>query len=416
MGSALTGLRVLELGGEIAAPYATKLLADLGADVVKVEPPHGDPLRRWSPFPDDVDRVGVLFGALNGGKRSARVDLSDPEGAAWLQDALGGADLVVESLGAGALEAIGVDTFASDGRRVPLAVVRISDVGQEGPYVGRPSSPLVLQALGGWVSSHGVPEMSPVQVGARLHEYAAGSFAAAAALAAWRAARLGPEPVVVDLSLIECLVGTLAYPNLVMEDMLAAGLPPPMARHFPLPGIVRCRDGWVGINALDGAALHGRVRDDRARRVCGTSARARRRRPAARRVLCPARAVAARPRRRRDCRGEPGLPSPRRAGRRRAHAPRLRGVPGASVLCHRARRDDARPAVSAQRDTGGTTRSCARRRHDRRDTGRTGARPTSPGKRVTAIHRAARRRSRHVLGRPLLHDVPRRARRGRRQG
>jgi crotonobetainyl-CoA:carnitine CoA-transferase CaiB-like acyl-CoA transferase len=92
--------------------------------------------------------------------------------------------------------------------------------------------------------------MSPVQVGARLHEYTAGSFAAAAALTAWRAARLGHDPVVVDLSMIECLVGTLAYPNLVMEDMLAAGLPPPMARHFPLPGIVRCRDGWVGINAL----------------------------------------------------------------------------------------------------------------------------------------------------------------------
>ncbi len=249
-GSALVGLRVLELGGEIAAPYATKLLADLGADVVKVEPPGGDPLRHWSPFPDDADHAGVLFAALNGGKRSAGVDLADPAGVTWLRAALGGADVVVESLGAGGLEAIGVETFVSDARRVPLAVVRISDVGQEGPYVGRPTSPLILQALGGWVGSHGVPEISPVQVGGRLHEYTAGSFAAAAALTAWRAARLGQEPVVVDLSIIECLVGTLAYPNLVMEDMLAAGLPPPMSRHFPLPGIVRCRDGWVGINAL----------------------------------------------------------------------------------------------------------------------------------------------------------------------
>ncbi|HEY6317321.1 MAG TPA: CoA transferase, partial [Acidimicrobiia bacterium] len=249
-GSALTGLRVLELGGEIAAPYATKLLTDLGADVVKVEPPDGDPLRCWSPFPDDdPGRAGVLFAALNGGKRSARVDLTQADGVAWLRAALHGADLVVESLGAGRLEALGVTSFGSD-RRVPLAVVRISDVGQVGPYVGRPTSALVLQALGGWVSSHGVPEVSPVQVGARLHEYAAGSYAAAAALTAWRAARLGDEPVVVDLSIVECLVGTLAYPNLVMEDMLAAGLPPPMARHFPLPGIVRCRDGWVGINAL----------------------------------------------------------------------------------------------------------------------------------------------------------------------
>ena len=183
------------------------------------------------------------------GSAAQGVDLTQADGVAWLRAALHGADLVVESLGAGRLEALGVTSFGSD-RRVPLAVVRISDVGQVGPYVGRPTSALVLQALGGWVSSHGVPEMSPVQVGARLHEYAAGSYAAAAALTAWRAARLGDEPVVVDLSIIECLVGTLAYPNLVMEDMLAAGLPPPMARHFPLPGIVRCRDGWVGINAL----------------------------------------------------------------------------------------------------------------------------------------------------------------------
>jgi crotonobetainyl-CoA:carnitine CoA-transferase CaiB-like acyl-CoA transferase len=91
-----------------------------------------------------------------------------------------------------------------------------------------------------------------VQVGARLHEYTAGTYAAAAALTAVRAARARQEPVVVDLAVMECLVGTLPYPNLVLEDMLAAGLPPPQGRHFPLPGIVRCRDGWVGINALTG--------------------------------------------------------------------------------------------------------------------------------------------------------------------
>ena len=244
--SALAGLRVLELGGAIAAPYATKLLVDLGADVVKVEPPDGDPLRRWSAFPEDADRHGLLFEYLNGGKRSVVADVTTTAGRASIQAELGDVDLVVESLGAGELERLSLALPTS------LAVVRIADVGQRGPYVGRPTSGLVLQALGGWVSSHGVPGQEPVQVGARLHEFAAGTFAAAGALTAVRAARAEEKVVVVDLSVIECLVGTLPYPNLVMEDMLAAGLPPPQARHFPLPGIVRCRDGWVGINALTG--------------------------------------------------------------------------------------------------------------------------------------------------------------------
>lgn len=248
--NALAGVRVVELGGEIAAPYATKLLADLGADVLKVEPPGGDPLRRWTPFPDETS-TGSLFAYLNGGKRSAAVDLQAPSGRAWLRDALDGADLFVESLGAGELERIGVDLAAR--RRTPaLAAVRIAPFGQTGPYVGRPTSGLVVQALGGWVSTHGVPGMAPVQVGARIHEYTAGTYAAASALTALRSARDRDEPVIADLAVMECLVGTLAYPNLVLEDMLAAGLTPPQARHFPLPGIVRCRDGWVGINALTG--------------------------------------------------------------------------------------------------------------------------------------------------------------------
>ena len=241
---ALDGLRVLEIGGEIAAPYATKLLCELGADVVKVEPPDGDPLRRW--------RDGALFGYLNGGKRSAAVDLHSDAGHEWLLAAVGVADLVVESLGAGGLEAHGVDLVTLREANAQLALVRMSDFGQAGPYVGFPTSGLTLQAFGGWASPHGVPNRDPVQVGARIHEYTAGTFAAAAALTAVRAARTLGEPVTVDLSVMECLVGTLAYPMIVLDDMLAAGMPPPSARHFPLPGIVRCRDGWVGINCLTG--------------------------------------------------------------------------------------------------------------------------------------------------------------------
>jgi crotonobetainyl-CoA:carnitine CoA-transferase CaiB-like acyl-CoA transferase len=254
--AALDGLRVLELGGEIAAPYATKLLCELGADVCKVEPPGGDPLRGWRPLAvdtqPDLDRGGGLFRYLNGGKRSVVLDLETGEGAAWLRAAVAGADLVVESLGAGELEWLGLGPADLHAANPRVAVVRISDYGQAGPLAGIPSSGLVVQAHGGWVSSHGVPNQRPVQVGARIHEYTAGTYAAVAALTAWRATRAGACNVLVDLSVMECLVGTLPYPNLVLEDTLSAGMPPPQARWFPLPGIRRCRDGWVGINALTG--------------------------------------------------------------------------------------------------------------------------------------------------------------------
>src|SRR5262245_60807509 len=190
---ALDGLRVLELGGEIAAPYASKLLAELGADVCKVEPPGGDPLRAWGPFPrgaePDLDTGGGLFRYLNGGKRSVVVDLETSDGIGWFADAVAGADLLMESLGAGALERLAAGPGTLHLANPNLAVVRISDFGQQGPYVDVPTSPLTVQALGGWVSSHGVPNQPPVQVGARIHEYTAGAFAAAASLTACEAVR-----------------------------------------------------------------------------------------------------------------------------------------------------------------------------------------------------------------------------------
>ncbi|HWW53652.1 MAG TPA: CoA transferase, partial [Acidimicrobiales bacterium] len=226
---ALDGLRVLELGGDISAAYATKLLADLGADVVKMEPPDGDPLRRSN---------GPLFRHLNAGKRS--VALVQTAGL------LAVADLLIENLGPGGLEGVTPDAVDR------VSTVRISDFGQEGPYRDLPATEFVVQAMAGWVSAHGLPGRDPVQVGGRIPQYVAGSFAACAGLSAVGIATARGAPVTVDLSLMECLVGTLAYPMLFQLTLDALGLPPPEQRYSVLPGIVRCRDGWAGINALTG--------------------------------------------------------------------------------------------------------------------------------------------------------------------
>jgi crotonobetainyl-CoA:carnitine CoA-transferase CaiB-like acyl-CoA transferase len=237
-----------------SAPYASKLLALLGAEVVKVEPPGGDPLRAWGPFAGDVADPhlgGGLFRYLNTDKRSVVAELSSLEGAAVVRDLMVSADIVIEHLGAGGLEHFGIGPDALGGR-TPVGVVRISDFGQHGPYVGIPSSSLVVQAMGGWVSTHGIPHTHPVQTGGRLHEYTVGSFAACAALTTARAARLAGAPVVADLSMLECAIGTLAYPMLLQESFDRLGFPRSEARYSTIPGIVPCKDGWVGINALTG--------------------------------------------------------------------------------------------------------------------------------------------------------------------
>jgi crotonobetainyl-CoA:carnitine CoA-transferase CaiB-like acyl-CoA transferase len=249
---ALHELRVVEIGEDVACAYTTKLLADLGADVVKIETPRGDALRRYGPFPGDRPdpEASGMFRYLHANKRSIVLDLATPEGARHALEIAAGADLLVESNPPGRLE--GLSLGPDDLRRANprIAVVRISPFGQTGPYRDLDTTDLVTQAAGGWVSSHGLPSAKPVCVGGRIPEYLTGTFAAAAALTAVRAAGDRGEAVVVDVCEMECLVGTLPYPMLWAETLLKLGMPPPQKRRTPIPGALRCADGWVGVNAL----------------------------------------------------------------------------------------------------------------------------------------------------------------------
>ncbi len=242
MARALAELRVLELGQEIAAPYCTKLLADLGADVIKVERPGGDPLRAHG-------EGSRLFRYLNANKRSALLDLRSAAGADAARQLVAGADLVVENFRPGALEALGLGPAELRAENSRLALVRISSFGQSGPYRDAPVTDLVLQAAGGWVGAYDSRSPTPVRVGGRMPEYVSGAFAACAALTAVQSARERDEFVDVDLSIQECLVGTLPYPMLMAEALRAAPRPAPPATYVPF-GIQRCRDGYVGINVL----------------------------------------------------------------------------------------------------------------------------------------------------------------------
>ncbi len=249
--SALAGLRVVEVAGDIAGPYCTKLLADLGAEVTKIEPPQGDSLRRWGPFPGgvpDVNRSG-LFEYVNAGKRGATVDLDVDMGA--VRRLIADAHLLVDGLAPGALERLGLDVPALQALRPGLVVVRISNFGQSGPLRDRVATPLTMQAASGWIHSRD-PDRPPVQAGARISEYVAGGYAALGALTALRTRSADTnDVVVVDVSVLESLLSTLPYPMLMAERMRRLGLPS-NTRAALLLGIVRAADGWIGINCLTG--------------------------------------------------------------------------------------------------------------------------------------------------------------------
>jgi crotonobetainyl-CoA:carnitine CoA-transferase CaiB-like acyl-CoA transferase len=238
----LAGLSVVEITKEISGPYAAKLFVDLGAEVTKVEPPGGDPLRDWGPFPrgePDPERSG-LFEYLNAGKRIAA--FTDA------RELIADAHLLIENFPPGTLEGWGFDRDSLGELNPNLVLLHISAFGQSGPWRDRPATSLTLQAASGWVSARD-PDRPPVQVGARIAEYVAGAYGALGALTALRCA--SDEVVQVDVSEFESLLSTLPYPMLLAQKMLSLGLPT-NARGAPMLGVVRAADGWVGINCLTG--------------------------------------------------------------------------------------------------------------------------------------------------------------------
>jgi crotonobetainyl-CoA:carnitine CoA-transferase CaiB-like acyl-CoA transferase len=206
-------VRVLDLGTEIGVPLAARWLGDLGADVIKVESEAGDPLRYRGPFADD-DRErhnGGLFDYVNSNKRSLVASLSDKDDLALVHGLALGAELILEDLGPGGLEGLGLAPAELRHASPRLSVIRLSSFGQTGPYADRPASGLTIQAAAGYVKQFGWPPSPPVQIGGRFDEYVAAVYTAAAAMTALAGLhRLGG--VDVDVSRMECAHSTLTFP------------------------------------------------------------------------------------------------------------------------------------------------------------------------------------------------------------
>jgi len=236
----LRGVRVIDFGDRIAGAYATKLLADAGADVILVEPPEGDALRRWSASHQALgDEDGALFQFLACGTRSVVGAPDDAEVRALIE----GADLVVETRAPGALP------VRSWCERFPgLVGLSITPFGTEGPYAQRPASDLIIQAESGGISGRGLASQPPLQCGGRITDWIGGTFAAVAALAAVLRARRTGQGEYVDFSLCEVMnIGASVFADLMHSLMDPPEIPGP-ARSVELPSIEPTLDGWVGFN------------------------------------------------------------------------------------------------------------------------------------------------------------------------
>ncbi len=185
----LAGLRVVEVCQNLAGPLCGKILADLGADVVKVEPPAGDAARRWGPpFHETADgsRVGTMYAYANTGKRGLRLDLTTPVGMEVLAALVRRADVLVESLRPGALERMGMGWKVARALNDRLVYASVLAYGESGPLKDLPGYEPLMQAHGGLLSYTGEKGGGPVRVGTSVVDLGTGIWTALGVLAALR--------------------------------------------------------------------------------------------------------------------------------------------------------------------------------------------------------------------------------------
>lgn len=245
----LIDFTVVDLSTGIPGGYCTKLLGDAGAEIIKVEAPQGDPLRRWSAsgavIPPGGD--GALFTFLAGGKASVLADPACEADLDLVERLLGSADAVIWTPDS---PVAALDRFSPARmreRHPHLVITAITAFGLEGPWSDRAATEFTLQAWSGGIVGlgRGAPDRAPVYVGGQVGDYLSGGYASAATLAAWmRRSHCGAGELI-DLSMLECHVMGLTYFPVTYFEML--GRPWRDARKLTVPGIASAADGLVDI-------------------------------------------------------------------------------------------------------------------------------------------------------------------------
>jgi len=246
----LAGLRVLDLSQGIAGGYATKTLVDAGAEIIKLEPPEGDFLRRWSASGTAIPRSedGALFQHLNASKHSVVVDLKREDDRAMVLRLVAIADVLVENFAPGVRDALGLDFETLQATNPTLSLVSITPWGQTGPWANRPATEFTLQAATGATAYRQHPKRVPVAAGGRIGEWLTGAYAAEGALLAWLSARKTGRGQHVDVSMFEAMVLAMT----IYHDLAGQWRNEPLAGGIEIPSIEPAKDGWVGFCTITG--------------------------------------------------------------------------------------------------------------------------------------------------------------------
>jgi len=247
----LAGIRVLELARILAGPWAGQLLADLGAEVIKVErPDEGDDTRHWGP-PFLTDRQGnsldaAYFHACNRGKRSIAIDIASPQGQAEVRALAATSDVVIENFKVGALAKYGLDHAGLSAVNPRIVTCSITGFGQTGPYAPRAGYDFIIQAIGGAMSLTGEPDGAPQKAGIAYADIFTGMYATVAILAALRRRDETGIGAHIDMALLDSQVGVLA--NQALNYMATGEVPKRMgnghANLVPYQGFA-CSDGDI---------------------------------------------------------------------------------------------------------------------------------------------------------------------------
>ncbi|WP_175871176.1 CaiB/BaiF CoA-transferase family protein [Burkholderia sp. BCC0397] len=252
---ALKGVKVLDLSRILAGPWCTQNLADMGADIIKVENPDGgDDTREWGPhyldFPGDETRLSAYFASCNRGKKSVAIDFSKAQGAAIVRHLASKADIVVENFKSGSLAKYGLDYETLSALNPRVIYLSITGFGQKGPMAGRPGYDYVFQGAGGLLSYTGWPEgepgAGPVRVGASIIDVSTGMYGTVAVLGALFQRTQTGTGQHIDLALSDVAIAINANNNL---SYLISGQSPKRLgnAHANLAPyeIFPCADGYI---------------------------------------------------------------------------------------------------------------------------------------------------------------------------
>lgn len=248
MSAPLAGVKVIELARILAGPWAGQTLADLGADVIKVEAPEGDDTRRWGPpfIERDGDRSAAYFHATNRGKRSVICDFRTPQGQEMVRRLIMDADVVIENFKVGGLAKYGLDFTSLHKVNPRLVYCSITGFGQDGPYAHRAGYDFIIQGMAGLMSVTGDPKGQPQKVGVAVTDVFTGIYAATAILAALHQRNSTGVGQQVDMALMDVAAAIMA--NQSMNYLTTGIAPTKMGNAHPnlAPyAVFDCADGWL---------------------------------------------------------------------------------------------------------------------------------------------------------------------------